>query len=140
MKNIKNTSSLRTIISVLMVLLMLFLPLSSWSSDIMLTIDKESESFIVLYGSDSKDNTVPCHSKDTEMARSSQGIVNGDCCGQTGMHTQCDNCEYNCTFVKHFSSFIDSFTIGFSSTQLVLRPVEFIATQFPVPPFRPPAA
>ena len=138
--NLNQTSSLRTVISVLMVLLLVFLPLSSWSSSIISPVDKLPESFIFLDLSDNQDNTVPCHSSDSEMTRSDQGTYNGDCCSQSGVHTLCDNCEQGCTFVKHFSNSIDSFTIQFSSTQLALKPIDLIATQFPVPPFRPPAA
>lgn len=137
--HIKQTSSLRTVISVLMILLLVFLPLSSWSSSIVTPVDKLPESFIFLDLSDNQVDTIPCHSSDVDMTRSDQESYSSDCCAQSDVHTLCDNCEQGCTFVKHFSNSIDSFTIQFSSIQLALKPNDLIATQFPVPPFRPPA-
>ncbi len=138
--NVKQTCSLRTVISVLMMMLLIFLPLSSWSSRLISSVDKSPESFIFLDLSDKQADTMPCHSSDTDMTRSDQESYNSDCCTQSGVHTQCDSCEQGCTFVKHFSKSINSFAILFSSAQLALKPNDLIATQFPVPPFRPPAA
>lgn len=137
--HVKQTSSLRSVISVFMMLLLIFLPLSSWSSSLISPVDKSPESFISLDLSDNQVDTMPCHSSDVDMTRSDQESYSSDCCAQSGVHTQCDNCEQGCTFVKHYSNSINSFAILFSSTQLALKPNDLIATQFPVPPFRPPA-
>ncbi len=138
--NFNLTGSFRAVISVLMVFLLIFLPLSSWGSSLISPVDKSSESFIFLDLSDNQADTMPCHSSDVDMTRSDQESYSSDCCSQSGVHTQCDNCEQGCTFVKHYSNSINSFAILFSSTQLALKPNDLIATQFPVPPFRPPAA
>ena len=139
-QNLRRTSSSRTAISVLMALFLVFLPLSSWSSSIITSVGKVSESFMIIDTSDEQNSAMPCHSSDSDMARSDQSLSNGDCCSQSGMSIQCDNCEHHCTFVKHFSNTIDSFNVDFSSCLSAIKPINLIATQFPTPPFRPPAA
>ena len=138
--NINLIGSFRAVISVLMVLLLIFLPLSSWGNSLIPPVEKLSESFIFLDLSDNQADTMPCHSSGVDMTRSNQESFSSDCCAQSGVHTQCDNCEQGCTFAKHYSNVIYSFLADFSSPQLALKPIDFIATQFPAPPFRPPAA
>jgi hypothetical protein len=138
--HINQSGTLRAMMSGLLIILLVFLPLSSWANSIISPVNKVSDGMSVMDMSGSQDNIKPCHSSDTEMTNSDQDVANSDCCGPSGLHTECDNCEQNCAFVKHFSYFIESFTQHYHSTQLALPPIAFIETQFPVPPFRPPAS
>jgi len=139
-KSIRRTSSSHTAMSVVMILLLVFLPLGSSSSSIISSTDKISESGTIIDSSEKQSNIMPCHSSDFGIAHSDQGSSNGDCCNQSDIHIQCDNCVHSCTFVKHFSSTVDSVIADYFSPQLIIKSVGLISTQFPVPPFRPPAA
>jgi hypothetical protein len=133
---INNSSRSSTIISVLMMLLMLFLPLSSWSSYLIIEADNSSDMHMMMTGSDVNSSTMPCHS-----TRSDKVTVDQDaCCGESGLDVQCSGCVHNCTFVKYFSSAIDSFNSYLLQNRLVRYSTSLINTQFPTPPFRPPAA
>lgn len=140
-QNNTKTGSLHAVISVVMALLLMFLPLTSWSSSILSPLDEPSERPKIAGLSDLEDVSMPCHSSDSGLSHSKQSTQNLDCCNDSVTHFQCDNCEHNCsTFVKHFSNFIDTGTIQFCSSQMALKPIDHTATQYPVPPFRPPAA
>ena len=134
------SGTLRATISGLLIILLVFLPLSSWANSIISPVNKVSDSMSVMDMSGSQDNIQPCHSGKTEMTNSDQNVANSDCCGLSGLHTECDNCDQNCAFVKHFSYSIEFFTQHYHPTQLALQPIAFIETQFPTPPFRPPAS
>ena len=130
-----NNSS--TIISVLMMLLMLFLPLSSWSSYLIIETDKTSDMHMMTE-SDMNSNSMPCHSAPSKKVTLDQETCKGECCDQSGLDAQCGGCTHNCTFVKHFSNAIDSFNSYLTQNHVVQYSARLADTQFPSPPFRPP--
>jgi hypothetical protein len=138
-KTINNSSRSSTIISVLMMLLMLlmlFLPLSSWSNYLIIGTDQSSDMHMMMSSSNDDSNSMPCHSTRTEIVTVEQDT----CCGDTGLDVQCSGCVHNCTFVKYFSNTIDSFNSYLSQNHVVRYSTSLDNTQFPSPPFRPPAA
>ncbi len=133
---INNTSRPSTIISVLMMLLMLFLPLSSWSSYLIIETDLSSNMH-TMTESDMNSNSVLCHSTHSEKVTIDQDAC---CCVESGLDAQCNGCVHSCTFVKHFSNIIDSFNLYLTQSHGIRYSNSLADTQFPSPPFRPPAA
>ena len=117
-------------------LLMLFLPLSSWSSYLIIEADKSSDMHMMMAGSDVNLSSMPCHSTSSDKITLDQD----SCCSETGLDVQCSGCAHNCTFVKYLSSAIDTFNLYLSQNHLVRFSTSLINGQFPSPPFRPPAA
>jgi len=136
---INYSSSSSTVISVVMMLLMLFLPLSSWSGNLIAGPDKSS-GMLMMAESDINSNSIPCHSTPSNKVAIDHEACDGECCDQAGLESQCGGCTHNCTFVKHFSSASDFFNSSLAKNRLVLFSSNLINTQYPIPPFRPPAA
>ena len=128
-----------TTISVLMMLLMLFLPLSSWSNGLLIKSDKSSDMHMMAE-SDIDTNSMSCHSTPLTKATIDQETCKGECCDPSALNAQCGGCTHNCTFVKHFSNAIDSFNSYPTQNLVVQYSSSLVDTQFPTPPFRPPAA
>jgi hypothetical protein len=136
---INRSSRSSTIISVLMMLLMLFLPLSSWSGYLIIETN-ESSDMHMMAESDMNSNSMPCHSTPSKSAALDQEKCKGECCDQSGLDSQCGGCTHNCTFVKHFSNAIDSFNLYLTQNHAVKYSASLAEAQFPSPPFRPPAS
>ena len=90
-----------------MMLLMLFLPLSSWSSYLIIETDKTSNMHMMTE-SDMNSHSMPCHSTPLKKVTLDQETCTSECCDQSALDAQCGGCKHNCTFVKHFSNTIDS--------------------------------
>lgn len=138
-KTIKKSSRSDTIISVFVMLLMLFLPLSSWSGYLIVESDSSSD-MLMITKSDMNFTSMPCHSTSSKKVAIDHDACNGECCDQAGLDSQCGGCTHSCTFVKHFSNAADLFNSSLAENRFVLFSSSLINTQFPTPPFRPPAA
>jgi|GEM_PF-6791500 len=138
-KTINNSNRSNTIMSVVVMLLMLFLPLSSWSSYLIIESDKSSD-MPTIAESEMNSNFMPCHSTPSKNVAIDHEACNDECCDQASLDTQCGDCTPSCTFVKYFSDATYVFNSSLVQNQLVLFSTNLINTQFPSPPFRPPAA
>ncbi len=138
-KTINKSDRSNTIISVFAMLLMSFLPLSSWSGYLIIDSDKSSD-MQMMAESEMNSNSMPCHSIPSKNVAIDHEACNDECCDQSGLDTLCSGCTPSCAFVKHFSYATDSFNSSLVQNQLVLFSTNLINTQFPSPPFRPPAA